>query len=97
MTVAAICWIYVVLLLAGGLMGFIKAKSKASLIASCICAIPVVLCALAIIPPQSSVWIFGSLSFLFGMRLAQSRKMMPNGVMLILSVLALIGIVITRG
>lgn len=39
-------WIFIALLVAGGLMGFLKAKSKASLIASMGSAIPLALVAL---------------------------------------------------
>jgi uncharacterized membrane protein (UPF0136 family) len=50
-TSVIILWVYIVLLLAGGLMGFIKAKSKISLITSALFAVPLALCATAVIRP----------------------------------------------
>ena len=44
-----ILWIYIALLVAGGLMGFLKAKSKASLIMSLAFALPLALCALRVL------------------------------------------------
>ena len=44
-----ILWIYIVLLVAGGLMGFLKAGSKMSLIMSVAFAVPLALCALHVI------------------------------------------------
>ena len=44
-----ILWIYIALLVAGGLMGLLKAKSKMSLIMSLAFALPLALCALHIL------------------------------------------------
>ena len=44
-----ILWIYIVLLVAGGLVGFLKAGSKMSLIMSVAFAVPLALCALHVI------------------------------------------------
>ena len=44
-----ILWIYIVLLVAGGLVGFLKAGSKMSLIMSLAFAAPLALCALRIL------------------------------------------------
>ena len=49
MTPNTVLWIYIALLVAGGLMGFLKAKSKMSLIMSLAFALPLALCALHII------------------------------------------------
>ena len=49
MTPNTVLWIYIVLLVAGGLMGFLKAKSKISLIMSLAFATPLALCALGFI------------------------------------------------
>ena len=92
MTLTLICWIYLILLLAGGLMGFIKAGSKASLIASSICGIPVLLCALGVLNRQAAIITFSVLAALFVVRFAKGRKFMPNGLMALLSILALLGI-----
>lgn len=97
MTAETILWIYIALLIAGGLMGFIKAKSKASIIASTLFAIPLALCALHIIKPD---WvadaILGVLVVFFGMKFAKSKKFMPAGMMAILSLGAIVGRVMLK-
>jgi uncharacterized membrane protein (UPF0136 family) len=81
-----VLWVYIVLLLAGGLMGFIKAGSKISLIVSSIFAAALALCATGIIHPFYVADILvGCLLLVFGMRFAKGRKFMPSGLMLILS------------
>ncbi|MBA4150364.1 MAG: TMEM14 family protein [Verrucomicrobia bacterium] len=95
MTPEIILWIYIALLIAGGLMGFIKGKSKASIIASTLFAIPLALSALHIIsPPWIADVILGVLVVFFGMRFAKSKKFMPAGLMTILSLAAIIGRVV---
>jgi uncharacterized membrane protein (UPF0136 family) len=85
-----ILWVYIVLLEAGGLMGFIKAKSKISLITSSIFAALLALCALGIIKPFYIAEILvGLLVVVFGMRFAKGKKFMPSGLMLGLSVAVL--------
>src|SRR5216110_3461795 len=84
-----ILWIYIVLLVAGGVMGLVKGKSKISLIASLAFAIPLILCALFIIPFRYSTWILVVLLVFFGWRLLKSKKFMPAGLMVLLTVLAL--------
>lgn len=89
-TAVIVLWVYIVFLELGGAMGFVKAKSKASLIASTLFAIPLILCALNIIPFRQHVWILAFLLVFFGMRFLKSKKMMPNGMMAIASLLALV-------
>lgn len=84
-----VLWVYIVLLFLGGLMGFIKAGSKASLIASSIFAAVLILFALNILPFQFNWIVLAFLLVFFGMRLAKSKKMMPNGMMVILTAIAL--------
>ena len=90
MTDSVVLWTYIVLLLLGGLMGFIKAGSKASLIASSIFAAILVLFALAILPFHYNWIVLAFLAVFFGMRWVKSKKMMPNGMMTILSIVAII-------
>ena len=85
-----ILWIYIVLLVAGGLVGFLKAKSKASLIMSVSFAAILSLCAAGIIFQRYVADIV--LAFLlvfFAFRLSKSKKFMPAGLMVLLTVLAL--------
>jgi len=85
-----ILWSYIVLLVAGGMMGLLKAGSKTSLFTSLIFAAVLSLCAMNIIRWRYAVdFIFLGLLFVFGMRFAKSRKFMPMGLMAIATILAL--------
>ena len=87
MTPTTVLWIYIVLLVAGGLMGFVKAGSKMSLITSLFFAILLSLCAAGTInePIVADVLLMVLIVF-FGMRFAKKKKFMPGGLMCILSV-----------
>jgi len=84
-----ILWIYIVLLVAGGVMGLVKGKSKISLIASLAFAIPLILCVTNVLPFRYAFWILVVLLAFFGWRLLKSKKFMPAGLMVILTILAL--------
>lgn len=86
-----VLWIYIVLLVAGGLVGFFKAKSKASLIASCSFAAVLILCAIGVIfKSYMADIVLVVLLVFFGYRATKSKKFMPNGLMIILTLLALV-------
>jgi uncharacterized membrane protein (UPF0136 family) len=77
--------LYIALLLVGGLIGFLKAGSKASLIASTIFAVPLVL-ALALKWPLNVILITLGVHFLyFAFSFMRNKKVMPGGVMAIAS------------
>jgi len=89
-----ILWIYIVLLLVGGMMGFLKAGSKVSLITSSVAA------ALLVLTTLSGVFaynfrrnmaevIMAALLVVFAIRLTKTKKFMPSGLMLILTLAAL--------
>src|SRR6185436_5518684 len=87
MNPTTVLWIYIVLLVAGGLIGFFKAGSKASLIASTAFAAALILCSIGVIfQPHVADIILAVLLVFFAMRLAKSKKFMPNGVMLVLTI-----------
>lgn len=91
MTPNTILWIYIAFLIAGGLIGFLKARSKASIIASVAFAIPLALCAANVIKaPVVADVLLGFLAVFFGMRFAKSKKFMPGGLMALLSLIALV-------
>jgi uncharacterized membrane protein (UPF0136 family) len=86
-------WIYVVLLLVGGLIGFFKAKSKVSLITSAVAAALLVLTRAGIFEPtiarSLANVVMALLLIVFAIRLAKTKKFMPSGLMLVLTILAL--------
>ena len=90
-----ILWIYIVLLLVGGLMGFLKAGSKVSLITSSVAAALLILTTVPLfernIRGMLATLIMAALLVVFAIRLAKTRKFMPSGLMLVVTLLALVG------
>lgn len=90
-----ILWIYIVLLFLGGLVGFLKAGSKISLIMSATFAGILILCNTDVIFKASfahtlSIIILVFLLIFFSVRLTKSKKFMPNGLMAVLTLAALV-------
>jgi uncharacterized membrane protein (UPF0136 family) len=86
-----VLWIYIVLLVVGGMIGYLKAGSKASIIASVSFAAALSLSAMGIIfQPHVADIILAVLLVFFGMKLAKSKKFMPSGMMLVMTLLALV-------
>jgi len=86
-----ILWIYIVLLVVGGLMGYLKAGSKVSLIVSASFAAILVLCQIGVVfRPNMADIILAVLLVVFAWRLGESKKFMPAGLMLILTVATLV-------
>jgi uncharacterized membrane protein (UPF0136 family) len=90
-----VLWIYIVLLVVGGLIGFLKARSKVSLIMSVVFAALLVLTAIPNFLNASTARgladvLMAVLLVVFGMRLAKTKKFMPAGMMLIITVIALV-------
>ena len=85
-----ILWIYIVLLVVGGLIGFLKAGSQVSIIMSVGFAAALSLCALGIIfQTYVADIILAVLLVVFGLRLSKTKKFMPSGLMLILTLVTL--------
>jgi len=85
-----VLWIYIILLVVGGLVGFLKGKSKVSLIMSVAFAVALSLCAADIIFKYYVADILlAVLLAVFAMRLVKTKKFMPAGLMLIITILAL--------
>ena len=90
-------WIYVTLLLAGGLVGFIKAGSKISLLTSALFAALLALCATGVIHP---FWIadiiLAVVAVIFCVRYLKTSKFMPSGLILLFSVVVLAVLLVDR-
>jgi uncharacterized membrane protein (UPF0136 family) len=85
-----ILWIYIILLVVGGLIGFLKAKSKVSLIMSAAFAAALSLCAAGIVfQPYRADILLALLIVVFAVRVAKTKKFMPGGLMLVITILAL--------
>jgi uncharacterized membrane protein (UPF0136 family) len=87
---AMLLWVYIVLLIVGGLIGYFKANSKVSLITSSVSAAVLVLCALDIVfRPYMADVVMAVLLIVFAIRLTKTKKFMPSGLMLVLTVVTL--------
>jgi uncharacterized membrane protein (UPF0136 family) len=89
-----VLWFYIVLLLAGGLLGFLKAKSKVSLITSAVFAALLILTTLrGVFQPGFALGLANVtlvvLLLVFTVRLAKTRKFMPSGLILAVTVAVL--------
>ena len=85
-----ILWMYIVLLLVGGLIGFFKGKSQVSLVMSAAFGAALILCALGIVFRYYVADILMALLLVvFAMRLAKTKKFMPAGLMLVATIVAL--------
>ena len=79
MNPTTVLWIYIAFLVLGGLMGFLKAKSKMSLIMSLAFAIPLALCALNVLTvrylPEILIgFLLGMLASVTGIALAVAAQ-----------------------
>src|SRR5687767_7950033 len=73
-----ILWIYIVLLVVGGLIGYLKAGSAASLVTSAAAAAILTLCQIRVIfQPHMADVVLALLLVLFAWRLTESKKFMP--------------------
>ena len=85
-----VLWIYIILLIIGGLIGFLKAKSQVSLIMSVAFAAALSLCAAGIIfKAYVADILLVALLAVFAARLVKTRKFMPAGLMLVITIVVL--------
>ena len=85
-----VLWIYIILLVAGGLVGYLKGKSQVSLMMSVAFAVALSLCGAGIIFKYYVADILLALLLaVFAMRLVKTKKFMPGGLMLAITILAL--------
>ena len=90
-----VLWTYIILLVVGGLIGFLKAGSRISLITSVVSAALLAVTAVrGVFTPGFargfSAVILALLLVVFGIRLMQTKKFMPSGLMLVLTLAALV-------
>lgn len=88
-----ILWIYIVLLVLGGLVGFLKAKSKMSLITSLAFGAVLAVCALDKLPIEVAWGILSFLALFFVLRFMKNKKFMPGGMMSLLTIVTIIAVV----
>ncbi|HLX69838.1 MAG TPA: TMEM14 family protein [Verrucomicrobiae bacterium] len=91
---STILWVYIILLLVGGLFGFYKGKSKISLMTSVVFAVLLILTTLRGIFDPAFANLLANVVLLvllvvFTLRLAKTKKFMPGGLMLALTILVL--------
>ncbi len=87
---ALILWIYTILLVIGGVIGFLKAGSKVSLIMSVAFAAALALSLIHIIViAHFDDILLAALLIVFAMRLSKTKKFMPAGLMLVVTAVAL--------
>ena len=84
--------VYIVLLALGGVMGFVKAGSKVSLITAAVFAAALALCVWGPVPNGRRVAqvLQALLVIVFALRYQKTKKFMPAGFMLAATVLALV-------
>jgi uncharacterized membrane protein (UPF0136 family) len=91
--------VYAFLLAAGGVLGFVKAGSRPSLVAGLASAAIAFVClVIAALGSAFGLWLGAALAFvllgLFAIRFSKSRKVMPSGVMVVVSLVALVLLVV---
>ncbi|WP_392530559.1 TMEM14 family protein [Nostoc sp. C117] len=85
---------YGILAIAGGIIGYIQARSKVSLLSGSISGLLLIIAAYLQLQGQTqglilALFVTAVLVVVFAFRLAKTRKFMPGGLMTILGVLAL--------
>jgi uncharacterized membrane protein (UPF0136 family) len=96
-----VLWIYIVLLLVGGLIGFLKAGSKVSLIMSAAFGALLALTAVpGLFQPSAArivaTAVMAALLVVFAIRLGKTKKFMPSGLMLAITIAALVLLNLSR-
>lgn len=97
MNMSVVLYAYASLLVAGGLVGWLKAGSRASMAASMGCAVPVVLVALGVLPMLVARVEMGFLVVFFAMRWVTTGKPMPAAPVIVLTLAALTWTLVSRG
>jgi uncharacterized membrane protein (UPF0136 family) len=90
MNPSKVLWIYIILLIIGGLSGFFKARSQVSLVMSAAFAAALSLCAAGIVfQPYVADILLAALLVVFAVRVTKTKKFLPAGLMLVITLIAL--------
>lgn len=84
-----VLWIYILALMLAGIIGFFTKKNRLLLYVSLGFAAALSLCGIGILPLRLAYWIQAVLAVVFMFRYVQSRKFIPAGLMLTLTLVAL--------
>lgn len=90
MTPNTLLWIYIGLLIIGGFIGYLKAKSQVSLITSLVFAGLLALCAFRLFVPGVEYGLLGLLLVVFCIRFIKTKKFMPSGLLMSMTILTLV-------
>ncbi len=90
MTPNTVLWIYIGLLVIGGIIGYLKAKSQVSLITSLVFAGLLALCAVRLFVPGVEYALLGLLLVVFCIRFVKTKKFMPSGMLMSLTIVTLV-------
>ncbi len=95
---ALMVWVYAAVVLLGGVMGWVKARSKASVYSGLTFGVLLILCGLAMwdgrrIGLTTATGIAVALTVIMGVRFAKSKKFMPAGLMAGLSAVMVVVLV----
>jgi uncharacterized membrane protein (UPF0136 family) len=91
-----VLWIYIGSLIAGGLVGYLKAGSRMSLVTALVCAALLAAGALGLLPFWAVYVLVGLLGGFFLYRFLKTGKFMPAGVMAALSGVILALLIVFR-
>ena len=91
MAIAIVLLVYGLITEVGGVMGYVKARSKASLLAGAVCGGLLMIAGVLMLAGMAWAFWLGfamnmALIVIFGMRYAETQAVMPTGVMLGISV-----------
>ena len=96
-TAAIIVWVYGALVLIGGVMGWVKARSKPSLISGVVFGAALILTGFWMpVGRWIAAGLAAALAVVMGVRYAQTKKVMPSGVMTALSAVVLVVLLLVR-
>ena len=89
---AVLLIVYGIMVCFGGVMGFIKAKSKPSLIAGTVAGVLSMISGAMVwsgaeVGALMGLGVSAALCLIFALRLARTKSMMPSGMMLVISIL----------